>query len=61
MKYYPVYTWRIGPHDGRIRGFHNHGDRGIVPFSDRVVGPLPNGRTSWLINAGDPNHLQVLG
>ena len=21
---------------------------------DRVVGPLPNGRTSWLINGGDP-------
>ena len=29
----------------------------FVPFSDRVVGPLPNGRTSWLINAGDPNHI----
>ena len=24
---------------------------------DRVVGPLPNGRTSWLINGGDPNYL----
>ena len=24
---------------------------------DRVVGPLPNGRTSWLINRVDPNHL----
>ena len=24
---------------------------------NRVVGPLPNGRTSWLINGGDPNHL----
>ena len=23
--------------------------------------PLINGRTSWLINRGDPNHLQVLG
>ena len=22
-----------------------------------VVGPLPNGRTPWLINGGDPNHL----
>ena len=21
------------------------------------MGPLPNGRTSWLINGGDPNHL----
>ena len=25
------------------------------------MGPLPNGRTSWLINGGDPNHLRVLG
>ena len=25
------------------------------------MGPLPNGRFSWLINGGDPNHLQVLG
>ena len=23
----------------------------------RVVGTLANGRTSWLINRGDPNHL----
>ena len=23
---------------------------------DRVVGPLPNGLTSWLINRGDPHH-----
>ena len=23
--------------------------------------PLPNGRTPWLVNGGDPNHLQVLG
>ena len=23
----------------------------------RVVGPLPNGRTPWLINGGDPNYL----
>ena len=22
------------------------------------VGPLPNGRTPWLINRGDPNHLR---
>ena len=21
------------------------------------MGPLPNGRTSWLVNGGDPNHL----
>ena len=25
------------------------------------MGPLPNGRTLWLIHGGDPNHLQVLG
>ena len=24
---------------------------------DRIVGPLPNGRTPWLINEGDPNYL----
>ena len=24
---------------------------------DRVVGPLPNGRTLWLINGGDPKHV----
>ena len=24
---------------------------------DRVLGPLPDGRTSWLISGGDPNHL----
>ena len=33
----------------------NHGDR-FRPLS-RVVGPLPNGRTPWFINGGDPNHL----
>ena len=37
---------------------NNHGDRQSP--KDRVVGPLPNGRTSWLTNGGDPNHLQVL-
>ena len=26
-----------------------------------VVGPLPNGRTLWLINGGDPNYLRYLG
>ena len=26
-----------------------------------VMGPLPNGRTSWLINGGDPNYLRYLG
>ena len=25
------------------------------------VSPLPNGRTSWLINGGDPNYLRYLG
>ena len=34
---------------------NNHGDR-FRPLS-RVVGPLPNGRTLWLINGGDPNYL----
>ena len=31
---------------------NNGGDR--QSLKDRVVGPLPNGRTSWLINGGDP-------
>ena len=29
--------------------------------ASRVVGPLPNGRTSWLTNGVDPNHLRDLG
>ena len=29
---------------------NNHGDRKSP--KDRVVGPLPNGRTPWLINGG---------
>ena len=29
----------------------------IVSLLTGVVGPLPNGRTPWLINGGDPNHL----
>ena len=33
----------------------------IVGPLNGVVGPLPNGQTSWLINRGDPNHLQVMG
>ena len=33
---------------------NNHGDRKSP--KDRVI-PLPNGRTSWLINGGDPNHV----
>ena len=37
---------------------NKHGDR----KSPRpgVVGPLPNGRTPWLINGGDPNYLLIL-
>ena len=34
---------------------NNHGDR-CCPLNG-VVGPLINGRTSWLVNGGDPNHL----
>ena len=34
---------------------NNHGDRKSP--TDRVMGPLPNGLTSWLINGGDPNHV----
>ena len=30
---------------------------GSLSTKDRVVGPLPNGRTPWRINGGDPNHL----
>ena len=33
----------------------------IVSPLNGVVGPLTNGRTSWLINGGDPNHLRYLG
>ena len=36
---------------------NNHGDRKSP--KDRVVGPLPNGRTSWLINGGDPKPFDV--
>ena len=32
----------------------------VSPLRIRVV-PLPNGRTLWLVNGGDPNHLQVMG
>ena len=35
---------------------NNHGESFSSP-KDRVVGALPNGRTSWLINGGDPNLL----
>ena len=33
----------------------------IVSPLNGVMGPLINGRTSWLLKRGDPNHLQVLG
>ena len=46
-------TWRIIPGLGYV--INNHGDRKSP--KDRVVGPLPNGRTSWLINEGDPSYL----
>ena len=29
----------------------------IVSPLSRVVGPLPNGHNSWLVNGGDPNYL----
>ena len=29
----------------------------VSPPRPEVVGPLPNGRTPWLINGGDPNYL----
>ena len=29
----------------------------IISPRTGVVGPLTNGRTSWLINGGDPNYL----
>ena len=44
-------TWRIIPGSKWL----------IVSPLSGVVGPLPNGRTSWLINGADPNYLQVLG
>ena len=34
--------------------FEGHGDCKSPKW---VMGPLPNGRTSWLINRGDPNLL----
>ena len=35
-------------------GSENHRLKSPIPG---VVGPLTNGRTLWLINGGDPNHL----
>ena len=37
---------------------NNYGDR-KSPIPGVV--PLPNGRTSWLINGGDPNYIRYLG
>ena len=35
-----------------------YGDSWNVPYITGVVaGPLPNGRTSWLLNGGDPSYL----
>ena len=34
---------------------NNHYGSFLSP-KDRVVGPLPNGRTPWLINGGGSNH-----
>ena len=33
---------------------NNHGDPKSPKDRVGVVGPLPNGRTSWLVNGGDP-------
>ena len=49
------YTWRIIPSSKWLK---NNGDR---KSARPGVTPLPNGRTSWLTNGGDPNYLQVLG
>ena len=38
---------------------NDHGDRKSPKY--RVVGPVPNGRTPWLINGGDPKRLHPLG
>ena len=56
--------------DSYLWGFMSHNPTWrIIPFSKwfitmvivspltGVVGPLTNGRTPWLINGGDPNHL----
>ena len=48
-------TWRMGSQDLDGYVVHNHYGSFLSP-KDRVVGPLPNGRTSWLINGGDSNH-----
>ena len=46
-------TWRIIPGLGYV--VNDHGTMVILsPLSWVNVGPLPNGRTLWLINGGDP-------
>ena len=52
-------TWRIIHHPIVSKVVNNHSDRKSP--KDRVVGPLPNGRNSWLINGGDPTHLHPPG
>ena len=47
-----MYTWRIPVSKWLITMV-------IVSPLSRVVGPLTNGRTSWLINGGDPNHFLI--
>ena len=31
----------------------------VMVSPPKVVEPLPDGRTSWLANGGDPNHLLI--
>ena len=50
-----VTTWRIIPVSKWLITMV------IVRPLNGVMGPLINGRTLWLVNRGDPNHLQVLG
>ena len=46
-------TWRMGSQDLDTWLINNHG---LSP-KNQVVGPLPNGRTPWLIDGCDPNSL----
>ena len=50
---FPVqfHTWRIIPVSKWLITMV------IVSPLTGVVGPLTNGRTPWLINGGDPNHV----
>ena len=45
------WVWIYPPGLGSV--VNNHDDRNSP--KDRIVGPLTNGRTLWLINGGDPN------